>query len=782
MSDNKKPKVKGNKLSARDLEREVSKLFSHFSKKQFNPRQVIQKLRIANNKDAVQQALDNLVAAKTLVVKGDFKYQYNREFVPPSSGKTAEGRVDMTRTGAAYIVIEGQEDDIYVAAKNTKNALNGDRVKIRFWTPQGRRKPEGEVVEIIERSNEHFVGILHLFARFGLVSVEGRQAIDFMVSLDELKNAQAGDMVVVRVVERPDSVRDLDKPFGEIMTVLGKPGSSSLDMQAILINNGFNIAFPEEVNRASEALSDDINEAEIARRRDFRDTLTFTIDPLTAKDFDDALSYRVLENGEFEVGVHIADVSHYVQPDSVLDKEAYQRSTSVYLVDRVCPMLPERISNELCSLRPHEDKLTFSAAFIFDQNFKVKHRWFGKGIIHSDRRFTYEEAQEVLETGTGDHVEPLQLLNRVAKKLAERRFQEGSIDFDSEEVRFRLDEDGTPLEVYVKERKDSNRLVEDFMLLANREVATFIANKEKATHQVIPFVYRVHDEPDPDKAMELALFASALGFTMDVSTPQAIAKSYNLLTQKAENDPALKMLAPLAIRTMAKAVYTSKNIGHYGLGFENYSHFTSPIRRYSDVLTHRILEKNLPTGSLYQVNGAKLEEQCKHISAQERKATDAERESIKYKQVEFLEKHVGEDFAGIVNGISEFGIFIELKESHCEGMISFDQMDQSYDIGDGRLSIRGRRTGKTIRMGDELTVKVLSTDLKRRRIDMAFVDGPVNEERAAFIPAKEKAGGAKQGGRYGKSGKNPKSSESGRGSSGSGSNGRSAGRGGRGKK
>lgn len=725
MSKNKKkPKIKGKKLSTKDLQRAVLRLFQRHPGKQYNPRQVIAKLKITNNKDAVQYAIEQLVTDNALYAKDNFKYQINREYVAESDQKTAEGKVDMTRSGAAYIVIEDREDDIYVAPKNVKNALNGDKVKIRFWVPRGRNKAEGEVMEILQRATEHFVGILKLFPRFGVVSIEGNQTMEIAVELEELQAAENGDMVVVKLSEDAEVNSRTTRPKGIITSVLGQPGSSNLDMQAILINNGFNIDFPPEVVKESEALSTEITEEEIAKRRDFRDTLTFTIDPLTAKDFDDALSYRELDNGQFEIGVHIADVSHYVQPKTALDEEAYKRSTSVYLVDRVCPMLPEKISNELCSLRPNEDKLTFSAAFVFDKEMKIVRRWFGKSIIHSDRRFTYEEAQEVLETGEGDYPQELQLLNKVAKKLRERRFKHGSIDFASEEVRFRLDEDGTPLEVYVKERKEAHMLVEDFMLLANREVAGYIGKKEKARNKTIPFVYRVHDEPDPDKALELSLFAKALGFEMDVSTSEAIAKSYNMLILRAETDPALKMLGPLAIRTMAKAVYTTNNIGHYGLGFEHYSHFTSPIRRYSDVLTHRIFELNLPKGSMHIVNANDLEERCKHISNQERRATDAERESIKYKQVEFIEKHVGEEFAGVVNGIADFGVFVELVESHCEGMISYDNMDQPYDMGDGRLSIHGRHNGQQIRMGDEIRVKILDADIKRRRIEMALVEGP----------------------------------------------------------
>lgn len=739
MSKNKKnPKVKGKKLSTRDLQREVLRLYRRHPKKQFNPRQVIKKLKIANNKDAVQHAIEKLVEDNALTAKDNYRYQVRRDYVPAREQQFAEGRVDMTRSGAAYVVVQDREDDIYVAPKFVNNALNGDVVKVRFWKPRGRFKAEGEIVEIIERATEHFVGIYQEYSKYGLVTIEGKQEFEVVVDFDENLGAQNGEMVVVKLKEDAETNNRFSNPSGTITSVLGKPGSSDLDMQAILINNGFNIEFPPEVINASEALSEVISEEEIEKRRDFRETLTFTIDPETAKDFDDAISYRVLENGQFEIGVHIADVSHYVLPESPLDKEAYRRSTSVYLVDRVCPMLPEKLSNELCSLRPNEDKLTFSAAFVFDQNFKLLRRWFGKAIIHSDRRFTYEDAQVVLETGEGDFAEELVLLNKVAEKLRERRFKQGSIDFASEEVRFRLDEDGTPLEVYVKERKAAHMLIEDFMLLANREVAGYIGRKEKARNSKIPFVYRVHDEPDPDKAMELAAFARVLGFEMDVSTPELIAKSYNRLIKQAETDHALKMLAPLAIRTMAKAKYTTDNVGHYGLGFQHYSHFTSPIRRYSDVLTHRILEKNLPKGSLYLENGAQLEEKCKHISNQERKATDAERESIKYKQVEFIEKHVGEDFLGVVNGIADFGVFVELKDSRCEGMISFDNMDQSYEIGDGRLSIRGRRNGSVIRMGDEVKVRVLDADIKRRQIELAFLEGPIGAtDRTAPEPKRQ---------------------------------------------
>lgn len=748
MTKKRKPSIKGKKLNRKDLQHAVLAFFRRHPGKQFNPRQVTKKLKVANSKNAVQAAIDNLIKMSKIEDKGDFKYQIKRGFTVNSSPNVLEGRVDMTRIGAAYIITEGDKDDIFVAPKYINTALNGDLVKVRHWTPAGRRKPEGEIIEIVKRAADHFVGILNIFNHFGLVRVEGKQELDILVEPEDFKNASNGDMVVVKITQWKSE--RFDNPVGAVTTVLGEPGSSDMDMQAILINNGFNIEFPEEVQAESEAISELISEEEIAKRRDFREVLTITIDPLTAKDFDDAISYQELDNGHYEIGVHIADVSHYVQENSALDKEALKRSTSVYLVDRVCPMLPEKLSNVLCSLRPNEDKLAFSASFIFDKNDKIVERWFGKAIIHSDRRFTYEEAQEVIETGEGDFASEILTLNRVAEKLRKERFKKGSIDFDSEEVRFKLAEDGTPLEVYVKERKAAHMLIEDFMLLANREVAAYMTKKAFLAKTTIPFVFRVHDEPDPDKAYELARFAAALGFEMDVSSSEAIGRSYNKLVKAAQTDAGLKMLTPLAIRTMAKAEYTSKNIGHYGLGFDDYTHFTSPIRRYSDVLVHRILEKNLVEDGLYQVNAVKLEDQCKHISLQERKAAEAERESIKYKQVEFIGKHLGEEFAGVVSGITNFGIFVELKDSRVEGMIAFDRMDQPYELGAGRLSIRGQHTGKIIRMGDEITIKVLDADLKARKIEMEYVDGPNRDsrEKVTFIAAeKEEQTNQRSGGR-----------------------------------
>lgn len=711
----KKPEKK---LTAANLQREILKLFKENPKKQYNPKQVANKLKLGNSKDAVVHALGKLTEEGHLRSLGDYRYKLKdapARFLPK---KNLIGYVDMTRTGTAYIECEGHENDVYVAAKNLGPAMHGDLVEISVWTPRGRRKPEGEVLKVVERATESFVGTIHFKGRQAIVVPTNFQVpVDIVVDLADTKSAEDGDRVIVKITEWHKKAGQ--RPKGVVTTLLGAEGSD-LEMKVILINKGFSLDFEADVMKESEAISDKITEQEIQLRRDFRGILTFTIDPEDAKDFDDALSYRVLENGNTEVGVHIADVAHYLKAGTQLDKEAYKRSTSVYLVDRVLPMLPERLSNNLCSLRPQEEKLTFSAVFEFDKNDKVVGRWFGKTIIFSDHRFSYEAAQVSLETGNGDFAEQLKSLNRIAYKLRDERFKKGSINFETEEVRFKLDADGVPIEVYVKERKDAHMLIEDFMLLANKEVATFM-NKKMENQAEIPFVYRIHDYPNAEKVKELGLFAKELGFQLRYNTPQEIVESFNRLAKEAEKNEALKLLMPLAIRTMAKAEYSTENIGHYGLGFEFYSHFTSPIRRYSDVLAHRILFENL-SEKTYRYDKGKLSEQCKHISLQERKAMEAERESIKYKQVEFMQKHVGEVFNGIISGIIDRGIFIELVANKCEGMVGFDTLNEPFDVAEGRLRAKGLRTGKVFKMGDAVKVQILETNLAKRQIEMKLVD------------------------------------------------------------
>ena len=716
-------KIKGQKIPTNILKKEIIRLFKRHTDRRYNAKQIIKKLKIENSKTSVNAALDTLAEEKALKHIGEGKFRFNGVIKSSTKRATLEGIVDMTRTGAAYIVIEGQEDDVHVSQKYINNALHGDKVRIRSWTPSGRKKAEGEVEEVLERATSHFIGTMSKSTRFSFVMPDRENMpVDIIVYPENLNNATDGDKVVVKITKWHGN--GIKSPVGEITSVLGKAGSSDIEMKSILINNGFNLDFPPAVIKEAEQFRDVIDESEVAIRRDMRSVTTFTIDPHDAKDFDDALSIQYLENGNCEIGVHIADVTHFVRPGTALDKEAFSRSTSVYLVDRVLPMLPENLSNGLCSLRPNEDKYTFSAVFTFNKEDKIVDRWFGKTLTHSDRRFAYEEAQEVIEAGEGDMAEELKAMNRIAKKLRKAKFKNGAINFETEEVKFKLDENAVPIDVYVKVRKEAHLLIEDFMLLANKEVAKFVANKEKPE---IPFIYRVHDEPNPDKVAEFARFALELGIKMKVDTPEQIAKSYNDLSDMADDNDTVKMLQPIAIRTMSKAEYTSENIGHYGLAFDFYSHFTSPIRRYSDVLCHRILHKVL-SGKNYRVNKDELEDQCRHISVQERKAMDSERESIKYKQVEYIEKNVGETFEGIISGIIDRGLFIELKVSKCEGMVSFDTLGESFAVAEGRLKATGNRTGKEYKMGDTVSVTITGADLQKRQIDMRLNEEEEEEE------------------------------------------------------
>ena len=711
-----KSKTKGNKLSARQLRDEILKLFRRHPKKQLNPKQVTRKLKVANNRDSVEDALEKLAEKKEIRPLGDYKFALGRQdHAAQQNSKHYEGEVDMTRSGDAYIICEGLENDVHVSAKYLNTALNGDKVKLRVWTPRGRRKPEGEVVEVMERARDHYIGTLWKYPNHAVVTIDIVPPLDVEVDISNTPHANDEDRVVVRIDEWPQKQKH--NPKGTITTVLGKAGSHDIEMKTILINNGFDLDFPEDVMREAEYLPARISKSEIEHRRDMRQTTTFTVDPDDAKDFDDALSIRELENGELEIGVHIADVTHYIRKDTPLDKEAYKRATSVYLVDRVLPMLPERLSNDLCSLRPNVDRLAFSAVFVFNKNMKITNRWFGKTVIHSDQRFTYDDAQLRIE-GKEEHLKKeVQQLVKVARRLRKQRYKRGAINFETDEVKFRLDEEGAPVEVFVKERKEAHMMIEDFMLLANREVATYISMKGQ--NEEIPFVYRVHDEPDPERVEELARFAREMDFDMNVSSPEEIARSYNRLAKEIEHKPDLKLLSPIAIRTMSKAVYTSDNIGHYGLGFSYYTHFTSPIRRYSDVLAHRLLEANLKQA--YRTNKAHLEEQCNHVSKQERNAVSAERESVKYKQVEYIERHIGEEFQGLISGIMDRGFFVELMDSLIEGMVPFETLDEPFDVADSRLRMVGRYSKEEYKMGQEVRVSIARADLMKRQIEMSWV-------------------------------------------------------------
>ncbi len=642
------------------------------------------------------------------------KHQKNKQ-----SKQQYVGTVDMTRSGSAYIVADDLEHDVYVPAKRLGTAMDGDRVRIQITSRRRPNTPEGKVVGIEKRKRDRYIGTVHQFGRRTVViPTDNRINMDILIPDGTPDQSKDGNKVVVKIVKWP---RKRGKnALGEITTVLGQAGTSDIEMKAILINQGFNLEFPDEVKREAEQLEDETKkEAEGGHRRDFREVTTFTIDPETAKDFDDALSYQRLENGDIEVGIHIADVTHYVEEGSALDEEAYERATSVYLVDRTLPMLPERLSNELCSLRPGEDSCTFSAVFTFDpESHKVKERWFGKTLIHSTRRFTYDEAQEIMDSGSGSFASELDMLNRIAKSLRKRKFEDGAIAFETDEIQFELNEDGVPMDIFLKERRDAHLLVEDFMLLANREVARYIAQHHDK--QSIPFVYRVHDLPDIERLADFALFARELGVEFDLSTPRKIAESFNELTEQSMQKDKLKILQPMAIRTMAKAEYSIENIGHYGLGFDYYTHFTSPIRRYADVLVHRILQKNLHGYS--RENPSKLAAKCRHISEMERQAMGAERESVKYKQIEYMESKVGEEFTGIISGMIDRGLFVELKDTWCEGMVEFSSLSDHYDINESRFKAIGRHRGGKLRMGDEIRVKVVDTDIDKRQMTLKMID------------------------------------------------------------
>lgn len=726
MSKSKKKIFKKKKLTQEQLQNSILRLLKKDPKAKYNPKELIRKLKLKNNKDSVTSALANL-QNQGAVRSFNGKYKIGGKRIKSAKkgesgklrniGKIVEGKVDLIRSGAAYIVCGGEQPDVYVPQKFLNSAMHGDQVQVNISRSRKGKKPEGEVVEILKRANKKFVGNLETSKKGGLVLVDHpKMTFDVKIDIDNLNGAQDGDRVIVEVTKY---ARGSKKSYrGQITNILDSSDRNEMEMNTILINNGFELAFSPEVMKVVDGLTDDITEKDLLERRDMRGDLTFTIDPHDAKDFDDAISYKVLEDGLIEIGIHIADVTHYVKSGTALDEEAYARSTSVYLVDRVCPMLPERLSNELCSLRPNEDKFTFSAVFQFDKDYKIKNRWFGKTLTHSDRRFTYEEAQEVLETGKGDLAKELKAVAKVAAKMRKDRFKNGAINFESDEVKFELDENKKPIGVYVKQRKEANLLVEDFMLLANKEVAKYIAKKVKAPE--VPFVYRVHDEPDQDRLKDFALFAKEMGVKVKVDTPSNIAKSLNKLAEKAKADESIKLLQPLAIRTMAKAVYTSENIGHYGLGFDYYTHFTSPIRRYSDVLVHRILQKNLK--KVKRVDKEKLEAKCQHISAQERKAIESERESTKYKQVEYMEGKEGEVFEAYISGMIDKGIFVQLSESKAEGLIKFDVFDESYVIEDSRMKATGTRSGNQIRMGDKVKVKLLATDLDKREIELEIVE------------------------------------------------------------
>jgi ribonuclease R len=670
---------------------------------------------------------------------------------PNRDANTVIGTVALATPRFAFVVREDSEgEDIRVFTDQLRYALNGDLVRVRLRGVRDGRLT-GDVVEVLKRERSEVVGRLQMSGPIGFVKPDNRKAyFDVMVPPDQLGDSRNGDKVLVRITDFPEHDGEGRNPVGTIIRNFGAAGQNEAEINAIMAEFGLPFEFPTAVEEEADAIPTTISKEEIAKRRDFRDILTFTIDPADAKDFDDALSLRTLENGNYEVGVHIADVTHYVRPGTELEREGKSRATSVYLVDRVIPMLPENLSNGLCSLRPNEDKLTFSAVFELDEKGKLQDSWFGKTVIHSDRRFSYEEAQERIETGEGDYAEEINLLNRLAKKLSAERFRKGAITFETQEVKFKLGPDGKPLGVYVKERKDAHKLIEEFMLLANKRVAEFVFGLKK-TKPRFTMVYRTHEAPDPERLENFSLFALKFGHKLNLSNPKKVSTELNKLSEEVVGKPEQNVIQGLAIRSMSKAIYTTEPLGHFGLAFAHYSHFTSPIRRYPDMMAHRLLEHYLEGGKNMPVEP--VEEECKHSSAREKLAANAERASIKYKQVEYIGAHIGEQFTGVVSGLTERGIYVEIEENKCEGMIRISDLPgDTFELDKDNYRLVGRGSKRIIQFGDELQVVVTAANLLDRTIDMELVDNRPESVKQRERAEREAGRGGSRGGYRGDKG------------------------------
>ncbi len=699
--------------SKKELKPLILKVFKENPNKLLNFRQISAKLGIEKVNKNVIQLLEELKSEGKLGETDPGRYHYENLM------NNVEGTIEITQRGSAYVVPDEGEQDIFIASADINHALHGDRVAVTLYASRKNKKPEGFVLEIMQRAKTDYVGTLQRNKNFSfLVPDDKRMYADIFVANENLNGARDGQKVIVSLTDWPENAKN---PFGKVKTVLGEPGDNDTEMHAIVAEFGFPLEFPADVEKEAQKIPTTVSNNEIKKRVDFRETLTFTIDPEDAKDFDDALSFKKLENGNYEIGVHIADVSHYVRVGTKLDENAFDRATSVYLVDRTIPMLPEVLSNGVCSLRPNEDKLTFSAVFEMNDKAEILNQWIGKTVIHSKRRFAYEDAQERIETGEGDLAEELIILNNIAKKLKDARFKNGALSFETEEVKFQLDEKGKPLGVYTKVRKDAHKLIEEYMLLANRKVAEFgYKYRAKKQKEANVFVYRVHDNPDETKLKDFSAFARRFGYNLKMDSAKAITKSFNDLAIATEGKPEQGILQSMAIRTMAKAVYTTQKTGHYGLAFDYYTHFTSPIRRYPDLMVHRLLEKYLESET--EKPTPEWEKRCKHSSLMEQKAADAERASIKYKQAEYLQNSVGQDFKGLITGVTEWGIYVEIVENKCEGMIRLNTMfDDYYEFNEKEQAVMGKRTKRKYRLGDPVIVKVKKADPLKRQIDFTMV-------------------------------------------------------------
>ena len=703
------------KPAAKDLHLAVTQYIAQQKTATFNYKQV--SAAIGAETPAAQKAVAMILAE--MAFDGDIIEVTPGKYKAPQRSNVTTGTFVRRSNGKNSVITDTDNESILVAERNSMHALNGDKVKVIVAARRRGVEPEAEVIEILEEKDQTFIGTLQVSKQYAFLMTDSKfLATDIIIPRAKLKGGVTGQKAIVRITSWPD---DAKNPIGEVVDILGQTGENTTEMHAILAEFGLPYRYPENVNAAAEKIDAGITDEVVAKRIDMRDVTTFTIDPRDAKDFDDALSIRRLPNGNYEVGVHIADVTHYVTPDSILDKEAQRRATSVYLVDRVVPMLPEHLSNGTCSLRPDEDKLTFSCIFEMNDRAEVLSSKIARTVTRSNRRFTYEEAQQVIETGTGDFADEILTLDRLAKQLRADRYANGSVEFDRVEVRFDIDETGHPVSVFFKESKDANKLIEEFMLLANKTVATTIGHPD-GHRKPKAFVYRVHDMPDPGKLADLSKIARTFGFKVkEQGSSREVNKSINRMLADVKGRGEENFLSTLAIRSMAKAVYTTNNIGHYGLAFDYYTHFTSPIRRYPDMMVHRLLDRYLGGGR--SVNAEKLEDLCKHSSDMEQLAANAERASIKYKQVEYMGDHMGEIYDGVISGVTEWGLYVELNDNMCEGLVPVrDLADDYYDFDEKNYSLVGRRRGVRYRLGDEVRVRVARASLEKKQLDFVLVD------------------------------------------------------------
>lgn len=719
----KKPKKLGNK--PKDFTAQIFKILSREPSKSFNYKQIAAVLELSDTKSRNEIIRDlKILKAQDKIHETEIgKYQII------SKAEYYEGIVDMTSRKTGYFVCDELEDDVFVPFINLNHALDGDKVKAYIYNRRSSRKPEAEVLEILERKKSEFVGVIDIQKNFAFVTTaNAKMYTDIFIPKNKIGDAEHGDVVLVTLEDWP---KKADSPFGSVIKVLGKPGEHNTEIHAILAEYGLPYDFPIEVEAYANKIDTSITEEEIKKRRDMRDVLTFTIDPKDAKDFDDALSFQVLENGNYEIGVHIADVSHYLQEGTILDDEAYKRATSVYLVDRVVPMLPEVLSNFACSLRPHEEKYTFSAVFQLNNKAEVLDAWFGRTVTYSDQRFAYEEAQSIIETKsdvipaeislTGSEyivpkpiVEATLKMDELAKILRRKRMAAGAISFDKVEVKFNLNEEAEPIGVYFKQSKDANHLIEEFMLLANRKVAEFIGKQKKT------FIYRIHDEPNEDKLINLQTVIAKFGYSINFRSKKDISSSLNNLLSEVVGKKEQNLVDTLTIRSMSKAAYSTENIGHYGLAFDYYSHFTSPIRRYPDVMAHRLLQFYIDGGK--SVSEEEYEEKCVHSSQMEGLAAQAERDSVKYMQVKYMQDHKDEEFLGVISGVTEWGIYVEIIENKCEGMVRIREIrDDYYTFDDKQYALVGEVSKNILQLGDEIYVKVKNADLVKKQLDFHYL-------------------------------------------------------------